>query len=38
VRGTRLSGVTIGMALLEARRYFHEERNPLGLLYTLYGP
>jgi hypothetical protein len=28
---------TIGMAVLEARRHFHEERNPLGLAYTLYG-
>lgn len=37
VLGALLRGVRIGTALLEARRYFHMERNPLGLLYTLYG-
>ena len=35
--GALLRGLTIGEALLEARRHFHAERNPLGLLYTLYG-
>ena len=32
-----LNGQTIGNAVLTARRRFHAERNPLGLLYTLYG-
>jgi len=37
VLGALLRGATIGAALLDARRHFHTERNPLGLLYTLYG-
>lgn len=37
VLGALLCGATIGAALLEARRHFQTERNPLGLLYTLYG-
>jgi hypothetical protein len=27
----------IGMAVLNARRHFHDQRNPLGFVYTLYG-
>jgi hypothetical protein len=30
-------GETVGMAVLNARRRFHAERNPLGFAYTLYG-
>jgi hypothetical protein len=37
VLGGLLHGATIGAALLEARRHFHTQQNPLGLLYTLYG-
>jgi len=32
-----LDGKRLGEALLEARRGFHESRNPLALLYTVYG-
>ena len=32
-----LSGDNIGTALWKARRHFLNERNPLGLAYTLYG-
>ncbi len=30
-------GATAGQAVLDARRHFHEGRNPLGFAYTLYG-
>lgn len=33
-----LEEVTLGDALRRARRRFHEQRNPLGFAYTLYGP
>ena len=32
-----LHGRSIGMAMLNARRKFLDQRNPLGLAYTLYG-
>jgi hypothetical protein len=32
-----LEGRDIGEAVLTARQHFHAARNPLGLLYTLYG-
>ena len=32
-----LRGERLGRAMLEARRDFHGQRNPLALLYTLYG-
>ena len=32
-----LDGKRLGEALLETRRSFHKNRNPLSLLYTLYG-
>lgn len=32
-----LSGQSVGLALLNARRKFLEMRNPLGLAYTLFG-
>ena len=31
------AGDDIGAALWKARRYFLQQRNPLGLAYTLYG-
>jgi hypothetical protein len=37
VLGSLLGGETIGNALQAARRHFLDERNPLGLAYTLYG-
>ncbi len=35
--GALLSGMTVGLALLNARRRFAFDGNPLGLAYTLYG-
>ena len=32
-----LDGKRLGEALLESRRSFHQNRNPLALLYTVYG-
>jgi CHAT domain-containing protein len=32
-----LAGRDVGQVLLEARRYFMDRKNPLGLAYTLYG-
>jgi hypothetical protein len=35
--GTLLRGVPAGRALLQARRAFVDQYNPLGLAYTLFG-
>jgi hypothetical protein len=32
-----LAGEPLGAAMLETRRCFHESRNPLALVYTIYG-
>ena len=33
-----LKGEQLGLSLLAARRYYLERANPLGLMYSLYGP
>jgi hypothetical protein len=32
-----LTGESVGKALLDTRRHFMDQRNPLGLVYTLFG-